>query len=163
METPATPFEKPKNVPLQWTAPRHPHHERTKTWYIGMGAFVALCLAYALWTAGWSFAVVIVLIGVAYAGLHRTPAAMGTLRIDEEGCTWDGTLIPWERLKDFWILRLPEYNEVHIARRRGILEIIVQTGDIGVPELRATLSQFLPERPDQAERLIDRIIRLTKL
>ena len=163
METPTSTLEKPKNVPLQWTAHRHPDHLRSKKWYIAMGIFIALCLVYALWTAGWSFAIVIVLIGIAYAGLHRTPPAMGTLQIDEEGCTWDNEVISWDRLKDFWIVRLPEYNELHIVRKRGILEIIVQTGDIPVPEIRATLSQFLPERQDQSERLIDRIIRLTKL
>jgi spore coat protein CotF len=66
-------------------------------------------------------------------------------------------------LKDFWIVRLPEYNELHIARKRGVLEIVLQTGDMSVPDLRATLSQFINERQDQTERLIDRIIRLTKL
>ena len=163
MDTQKTAFEAPKNVPLEWTAHRHPDHQRDARWYAAAGACLFLCLVYAFWTGGWSFAIVLVLIGVAYAGLHKSPAAMGKLRIDVEGITWDGELIGWDRLKDFWIVRLPEYNELHIARKRGVLEIVLQTGDISVPDLRATLSQFINERQDQTERLIDKIIRLTKL
>ncbi len=163
MDTQKTAFEAPKNVPLEWTAHRHPHHVRTMRWYVCAGVFLGLCLLYAFWTSGWSFAMVLVLIGIAYAGLHKTPAAMGTLRIDVEGVTWDGELITWDRLKDFWIVRLPDYSEIHIARKRGVMEIVLQTGDIPLPDLKATLSQFLPEREDQSERVIDKIIRLTKL
>ncbi len=159
METPETQV----NVPLEWTAHRHPDHVRSKHWYIGAGIFLGLCFVYALLTSGWSFAIVMVLIGIAYAGLHRSPPAMGTIRIEQEGVTWDGQLITWDRLKDFWIVRLPEYNELHITRKRGVLEVIVQTSDIPTPDIRAALSQYLPERQDQGERLIDRIIRLTKL
>lgn len=163
METPTPTFEKPRNIPLQWTAHRHPEHERSLRWYIGAGTVAGLCLIYALWTSGWSFAMVIVLIALAYAGLRKSPPALDTIRFDEDGCTWEGKLRPWNSLRDFWIVKLPEYDELHITAKRGVLEIVIQTGDIPSLEIRSTLSQFLPERADQDERLIDRIIRLTKL
>lgn len=158
-----TPIEKPKNVPLQWSALMHPEHERTSRWYVAAGLCALALIAYAIWTAAWSFVVVIVMIAIAYVWLRSTPPAMGTIRIDEDGVTWHGKLLPWDSLKDFWIVRLPGYTELHMARKRVGGEIIIQTGNIPSPELIATLSQFLEQRQDQGERLIDKIIRLAKL
>lgn len=162
-QTPNTQEPHSPKVHLEWTALMHPEHERTHTWYIGAGICAGILMIYALFTGAWSFALIIALVAGAYVFVRKTPSAMGSIRLDEEGCTWNGKLMLWGSLKDFWVVRLPNYHELHITKKRSVGEIVIHTGDIPTPEIRSVLSQYLTERADQGERLIDRIIRLCKL
>ena len=155
--------QNPPKVLLEWSALMHPDHDRTHKWYIAAGVCAGALILYALFTGAWSFALVIALIVGSYGILHKSAPAQGSIRFDEEGCTWNGKLILWGSLKDFWVVRLPQYHELHITKKRAVGEIILQTGNIATPEIRSVLSQYVAERTDQGERLIDRIIRLCKL
>ena len=62
-------------VLLQWQAPTIVRHERSKRWYIVAGVFAAVCIAYALWSGAWSFALVIAAI---------VKVLVGGLRVSEE-------------------------------------------------------------------------------
>lgn len=149
---------------LEWTALTHPDHERTTRWYIAGAVFGAACMVYGIVSGAWSFVLVMLLIAGMYAFMHRVPPSSATLRIAEDGITYSGTFTPWALVRDFWVLNLPQWNELHIMKTKGGLrELIIHTNDISVPQLKATLSQYIKERVDQKERVMDRIIRLCKL
>ena len=155
------------NVLLSWKAPVHAEHERSRRWFMYAGAFVALCIVFALFTKAWSFAVVMIAAAGLYAAMHRKNVAApdAEIVIFENGVLFGGTYTRWELCKDFWLLALPEWRELHIVRKTGSpREIVIQTtAQIPFPQIRATLSQFLTERVDQKERVLDRCIRFFKL
>jgi hypothetical protein len=152
-------------VLLQWQAPTIVRHERTKRWYVVAGVFAALCVAYALWSGAWSFALVIAAIVLSYFVSHRSSHVPEVqVAITKNGVLYNGTFTRWNNITCFWLLSFPGWKELHIQKTQGLLrEITVQLGDITVPDIRALLSQYTQEHPDQKERLLDRIIRLCKL
>ncbi|MDD5041343.1 MAG: hypothetical protein PHX87_03675 [Candidatus Peribacteraceae bacterium] len=150
------------HILLEWTAPERPPHNRGKRWYLIAGAVAILFLAYALFTQAWTFAVVIVLLGVIYGLIHGKPPITHTVQISSQGLQWDKHLIPWSDLNSFWMLQGAGYVEVHIERKKaGSLQ--VQTGNNPPLEIASALSQFLPIISDRRETILDYIIRICKL
>lgn len=164
MDTP-TPVTQEPVAPLQWSAYLHPEHERSHRWYIIGGLFVTLCILYGVFFyGGWSFALVMLLIAGMYFMLRRAPPAVGTIQLEDKGFTLSGQFTNYKDCTSFWFIKLPDYTELHIRKKRSVIpEAVIQTGPIAIPEIRAFLSQKLPEKEDQQERLIDRVIRLCKL
>jgi hypothetical protein len=151
-------------VLLHWRAATQTDHQRSTRWYIVAGVIAGGCIGYGLISGAWSFALVVTLIVGAYAFLHHAPVATAEMVIAEDGLTYNGIFAPWSNVLDFWFIELPGCTELHVMKKTGgIRELSLQTGDIPVPQLRAVLSRFLTERPDQKERLLDRIIRISKL
>jgi len=150
------------NILLEWTAPERPPHGRGKRWYLIAGFIATLLLAYALFTQAWTFAVVIVLLVIVYALLHKKPPLKHTVRITPQGLQWDKRLIPWSELTSFWMLQGPGYVEIHIDRKRAP-NLLVQTGDRTPIEIAAALAQFITPITDRRESILDYIIRICKL
>ena len=152
-------------VLLNWKAPTIVQHERSKRWYVYSGVFAAACIAYSLFTGAWSFALVIAAIVLSYVVSHRSQHIPEVqVAITKNGVLYDGTFTRWKNISCFWLLSFPGMKELHIQKTKGLLrEVTVQIGDIPLPEIRAILSQYIQEHPDQKERILDRIIRLCKL
>ncbi|MBI3619269.1 hypothetical protein HY213_04540 [Candidatus Peregrinibacteria bacterium] len=166
MEPPNTPTPTPSQtlpLPLSWSAPIHPVHERSKRWYL-IGGIVALaCAAYGILTGTWSLTLVTLLIAAMYYLLRKSPPIIKQITIAEIGVTFDGAFIPWSGFDGFWFIQTPLFIEVHLHRTAAKQEMVIQTGEISVTDIRIALSQFLTERADRTERLVDRIIRICKL
>ncbi len=150
------------NILLEWTAPERPPHSRGKRWYLLAGSIAALLLVYALFTQAWTFAVVIVLLVVVYAILHKKSPIKHTVQVSPQGLKWDKNLIPWHELTAFWMLQGPGYVEVHIDRKRAP-NLLVQTGDRTPAEIAMALAQFITPISDRRESILDYIIRICKL
>lgn len=133
-------------------------------WYAGGTITLACFAAYGMWSGAWSFAAVMALIGLVYFLLRKTPTYLRKVTILQEGIDMNGILLRWDDCRSFWVIRTPQWNELHVRRKFGMPRVLsVQTGRIDPMQIRALLSQFLPEEADRHEHLVDRIIRICKL
>lgn len=142
-----------------------PQHERSRRWYLIGGITVLAAVLLGLFTANWIFSFVCLLIALLYYLQRNAPPVIKTIELTEKGVTFDGAFTRWDDCRDFWILTLPDYSELHMDRKKGGLtrEIVIHTEDVPTDSIRQTLTQFLPERSQQRERIVDMIIRLCKL
>lgn len=120
--------------------------------------------AYAILAGAWSVALVTILLGGVYYLVRREPTPLKYIRIEKDGFQFQDTFTPWKQCKDFWLVQTPLFTELHIRKLSGVLpEVIIQTGTIDTPALRAAISQNLAMKTDQQERALDAIIRICKL
>ena len=163
-----TPPAQTQNAPpplFEWVAPTHYDHERTKRWYVVWGG-IAFAIAFvALLTGAWSVSVVTVVVAATYAIAHHEETPLRRMRIERDGFTFGEVFVPWSGCKDFWLIKTPLFQELHIVRTSGSpREVCIHLNpEIDPTLLRTSLSQYLSIRPDQHERLLDIIIRLCKL
>lgn len=149
---------------LQWTALEKPSHIRGKRWYISVGLVVIGLMAYAIFTAAWSFLVVIALMAIVYGLVHHKPHPQNTVTIMERGLQWNRNTIPWEDCTGFWMLQGPGYVELHIEAKKGWKRhLTVQTGTNDPLQIHGLLTQFMPFLPDRRENILDAILRICKL
>ena len=163
-ETPADTSAPQREPLLEWSAPTHPVHERSPQWYVFASVAIVALIVFGILSGNWTMSLLSALIGGVYYLTHRHPPVIRHIAIEETGFAFGDHYYHWDECVDFWIVRTPRYGELHILKRKGFdKELIVQTGDIDQTVIRATLSRFLPIRPDQAERFVDMFIRICKL
>lgn len=151
-----------ENPLIQWQAPKHLHHQRTRMWYIGAVLFIAACLAYSFYTSAWSFTVVLFLIVVLYSYIHESKPPEKTIRIWERGYVVDDKFVQWSACTGYWFLKGKGYYELHIEKKNGY-ETKIQTGNIDPYDIHNILSPLLPELTNKKESVLDTIIRICKL
>jgi len=149
---------------LAWEGLSAPLHDRGRRWYVIGGAVTLLVIIYGLVSGAWSMSLVAAAIAGMYVLRRNAPVVTRRIEIISTGIVLDGDFAPWADYKDFWLVQTPAYSELHLMRTGGFSrEIVVQTGSVNPQSIRMTLSEYLQERADQKERLLDMIIRICKL
>lgn len=149
---------------VTWSAPITPHYHRTMRWYVIAFIIIALCVTYGILNDSLPFAAVAILVGIVYALLHRHAPPDRTITFTALGVTLKSRSLAWTELKGFWLLRTPDYTELHlIPSAPRSADLIIQTGMQNIETLRALLQTRLPELTDRKERMIDTFIRICKL
>lgn len=77
--------------PLSWQASEYVHHDKQAIWYIALGAVTIALLALAIFMQAWTFAALVVVLGVGIGVLAGRPPhtvqyilSEGGLRVDEK-------------------------------------------------------------------------------
>lgn len=150
---------------LAWDGQSRPNHERSSKWYLYGGVAVLVCVIFGILTSAWSFSIVMMLIGGMYFLTRNAPEPVHHIELSREGVTFRGEFSLWKDCKDFWLLQGPDYVELHIMRMKLVNpEIVIQLPPgTDVRVIRTVIGNFLSERPDQRENLLDTLIRLAKL
>ncbi len=153
-----------QQVLATWQAPILPRHERSKRWYAIGGTAVVACAAYGIVTGSWTLTVVSLLCGAMYYLVRDHVPPLKTVVITDKGVLLEEKFTRWEDVSGFWILNTPEYSELHfvpkLARRSDIL---IQTGDRNLEDLRIAIGSHIPEFTDKRESFLDALIRTAKL
>ncbi len=153
----------PKEDPiLEWRAPQHLHHKRTRFWYVIAAAFIAICIGYSIFTSAWTFTFLIVVVTCAYWKVHNQEPLIRRMRVWKRGYAIDDTYTDWGECTGYWILRMDEYCVLHIEKSNGVVTHI-QTGEVDPYLLHDVLSPIIANIPDRHERPLDTIIRICKL
>lgn len=151
-------------VPLSWSALSVAHHDRSPRWYAIAGAIVSLICIYGILTRDWSLTLMAIVVAGTYFLLRNAAPPLHRIALERDGFEWDGVFTSWIDCKEFWFVSTPTYTELHIHRLKNKPhEVIIQTGDIDVPALRASLCDILPYASDRRERLLDTFSRICKL
>ncbi|MSR85373.1 hypothetical protein EXS71_02985 [Candidatus Uhrbacteria bacterium] len=149
-----------------WEAPAHIHHERGPGWYAGMVVIALFFVAYAIWTANFLFAFLILLIAIILllAG-HDEPRKI-LIQIGAHGIVRDGKLYSYSDIEEFALVYQPPMTKMlyiePASSMRPRLRIPLEDQD--PVQIRDHLRQFLKEDLDlQGEHFSDIIARLLRI
>ena len=149
-----------------WETWEYPPIERTGTWYaiatlLGIG-----CLLYALFTANYIFAVLIVLFAMFIMMRDiRKPARMQTY-LTTEGIIFNNRMYPFQSMRDFSIAYNPPTIKNLYVTFSGTMQppLSIPLEDTDPNLVRAALSSFLKENIGRDyETLTDTLRRVYKL
>lgn len=149
---------------LSWHAKSKVDHSRGTLWYVIGGALSGVMIVYGVLAGQYMVTVVFLLLPAAYYLARKQDHRIHEVHVREDGFELDGRLTPWGECKEFWILQGPGYFELHIAPVRQFApEIIVQTGETDPYLVRDTLLGFVKPGVGKRERILDALLRFTKL
>lgn len=148
---------------LSWKAPVHPTVIRTKRWYVIAVVIVCTVALYGIVSGAWSLAIVSILAGGMYILVRDHKPPLRTIDLHQSGILFGGTFRRWDEFAGYWLLPTPTYTELHLTPLTGGRDIVIQTGEQNIAQLRMILGQRIPELTQKRESLIDTIIRFCKL
>lgn len=155
------------NIPsiLEWQTLDSPPHDRSDRWYLWGAVGVLIGCAYGLLTGSFATALVFLLIGAIYFLLRRHAPRTITVRITGVGLVIDEELLPWNMVREFWILVGPTWSQLKLSPQQtlGYERTVLIPGTIDIGAVRQSLLDFIPERTGQGERAIDMLSNYFKL
>ena len=149
-----------------WEAPAFERHERSTRWYAVMAIVALVLVAYAVWTANFLFAFLVLLAAImlVLAGNESSPAVL--VQIGDNGVVWDGEFVPFEKIRHFAIVYQPPELKVLYVQPRNMVRprMRIDLGDQDPVELRNHLKQYAFEDLNlQEEHASDTFARLFRL
>jgi len=151
---------------LTWQVDEYHQHARSRTWYI-LGAIVSVALiVYAIATANFLFAVIILMIGI--ITLLSTFSAPDKIEVilTTTGVVLGNAFYPYKDIKDFSLVYdPPEIKVLYLDFHKPWLPLVsVPLEEVDPNRVRETLLPFSLENLDRAEEsLTDVVRRLYKL
>lgn len=151
---------------ISWTIPEYREHARGRRWYVVAIAAGAALLSYAVLTANFLFALIL-LIAIFVTALHDRRSAPDVLfEIAENGINIGETHYSYNRFKSFWMYYEPdEAKTLFLEFKSGVrprLSIPLQNKN--PLRVRSILLAHLPEDIEREnEPLSEQLIRLLKL
>ncbi len=127
------------------------------------GLIALSMIAYGIVTSAWTMSVAVAMVSGLFFLIRNEKHKVHRIRILPIGIELDGVLHAWNKWKNFWILVGPHYGELHVATTGWYADLLIQTGPVDPFEIRDVLLNYLPQNPNQKERLLDTLIRFCKL
>lgn len=100
---------------MSWEIPEFEHHERGRRWYVVALIVIAALLIFALTSANYLFAILIIIFAITYyLQISRRPMNV-TISITEKGIAIGDRLYPYDTLRSFWVIyKPPEVNTLYL-------------------------------------------------
>ncbi len=152
-----------RRVLIAWEAPEFRKFKKDIKWLIGIIAVVVILGAFFAWQRNWSaLAVTVAGALVFYMYGQRDPRVI-RYSIDAEGFHRGEQLVDWNDLKSFWISESSEGATLYLETTARFINFEkIDLENVGLADLRRTLSARLPQSKTQSEDLFDRISRIIK-
>ncbi len=149
-----------------WEAPSRIKYSRGSRWYLFMSLAAVFLVAYAVWTANFLFAFIILLIAIilVLAG-NEDPSAV-LAQVGDNGIVWNGRLYLFQDIDNFAVVYRPPVSKILYLELKNPLKprLNIPLEDQNPIELRAHLQQYIKEDLDlQSEHLSDILARLLKI
>lgn len=154
-----------KEILYEFSFPEYEIQQRGKLWYIIAGTVIALLVVYAVVTANYLFALVIVLLaGVLALRDFRAPAQV-SFQIAEDALYVDGKRIPYSDVSLFWIIYEPPlFKNLHVTFSTMRPSLRVPLLDVDPVELRTFFRTKVKEDMEKrTESPIDIFAKILKL
>lgn len=151
---------------MQWTVPEYRQYERSRRWYWLAGVVLAGLLAYALFTANYLFALLIIIASVIVVLQDKTQAPAIDFTIAENGIALGRQWYDYGRFQSFWIYYEPDeaktlFFEFKTKVRPRLAIPLFNKNPLHV---RSTLLKFLTEDTSKEnEPMSEQLSRLLKL
>jgi hypothetical protein len=148
----------------RWSAPEHEEYTVGKKFYTYATIFLALLIAYAIYSNSPIMAITFILVGVVgYLYLQKKPRVVN-FSITVEGIIAENEIYEFDNLKSFWIFYDPPQEKLLSLRSKSIFTpyIHIPIGDEDPVKIRQILIDFIPEVKqnhnivDIAERFLHR-------
>lgn len=149
-----------------WEAPAHEAVERGKRWYLYMALIALLFTGYAIYTANYLFAFIVLLTAMilTFAGSQKPEKIL--IQIGNNGVVYDGKLYMYDDLYDFAIIYNPPETKVLYIEPKGWAKprLRISLEDEDPVAIRGHLKKYLEEDLDlRDEHVSDIFGRLLKL
>jgi hypothetical protein len=151
----------------RWVIPEYTQHERTRGWYVSAALVAVALVTWAVWTANFLFAVIVLLGVVVLVARHRQVPAQLTVALFVDGVAVGEAFYSYRDLKSFWIIYEPQddVRTLYFLFRSGWrprLPIPLQEQD--PLEVRRTLLTYLEEDLErESEPVSDYIGRVLRI
>lgn len=151
---------------MSWESWEYPPVERSRRWYVIASMFGIALLLYALLSANFVFAVIILMFAVIQLMKDlRKPARM-EIHITTGGIVFGNDFYPYENIRDFSIVYYPPDVKTLYIAFNGVMSptLTVPLEDVDPNEVRQSLLPYAFENLNRdREYLTDLISRLYKL
>ena len=149
---------KPIETILEWQAPEFRHYPKNAAWFITFGIIVALLVLYELVQHDWFGAISIVIISALFAAfaLHRPKEV--TVRLTTHGLHIDDTNIPYNNIRQFWIVDTDNHKTLNIETTAYLNhQLAIELHEQDPDEVQEILVELLPEKVDNDETVAQKI------
>ncbi|MDD2656106.1 MAG: hypothetical protein PHQ18_00850 [Patescibacteria group bacterium] len=145
----------------EWSVPEYDQHERNTAWYVIMGIFGVILLAYSLFTSNFLFSLILVLfIVIIFLQSHQEPIII-PFRITDLGVIINDRFYLYSELSNFYIIYNPEENLkiIYIETLGNFTpKLRVPLMDMDPNEIRITLRSFIDEDLEKEEEPLSDMI-----
>lgn len=150
--------------PVTWQAKEYVHHEKNSTWFIAFGVvMVLLMLVATLFMRSWTFAALLVVIGVVILILAKRPPRVMSYSLSDKGLHIGDTLHSFADFRAFGVIHDgEEYSIMLIPTKRFLPGITVYFPEESGEEIVDALGSRMPMQELRLD-IIDRIVRKLRL
>ena len=149
-----------------WETPSWEHAERGPKWYLWMAGVSAVLLLYAVFTANYLFALIILLVGIIIVLAGNEPPRTVLVQVGHNGVVVNGQLYQFGELLEFAIVYHPPHIKVLYLQPKSYVRprLRVSLEEQDPVEIRNHLKQYLQEDLDLREEhfsdIIGRLLRM---
>ena len=150
---------------MEWETDEYVHHHRSTFWYVTASVVGVGLIIYAIATANFLFAVIILMIGIITLVTSMAPPERIAVMITNTGLVIGEEYFEYKHVKDFSIAYDPPDVKLLYIDFNALWHpmIAIPLEEVDPNDVRMALSRFLPEDHDRSEeRLTDLFRRLYK-
>lgn len=154
------------DIVYEWWVKEYEQHDRSRRWYIVMGALALFCILYGMFTNDYLFALIIVLLGIILYLHELQEPLMVYFAITQTGIILGKKYYRFGELKNFWVLYNPPIvKNIYFSLDNAIkYRLVVPLLDFDPRPIREYLGQFIDENTEiEEEPFIDQLARVLKL
>lgn len=150
---------------LSWDTALYTEYERGKLWYFIAGLIAVSTILLSLFFGSKTFALVILVISVAYILLSTKDVPHVKASITPAGVRFGDHFHNYEDIEYFWIEKhLPNFQSLHLIKKTSrFRDIEIQFYAFTDTELINTLQRFVPYNPEKEPGLVDHLVHVLKL
>lgn len=141
-------------------------HPRNSRWYLWMGLIAIAFFAYALFTANYLFAFIVILSAIILVLAGNEAPRRGLVQIGHNGIVYDGTFYLFEKIQDFALVYQPPELKILYIQPKNALKprLRIELDDQDPIALRNHLKTYVDENTAlRGEHYSDIFARLLKL
>lgn len=149
-----------------WEAPEYPKYDRSKSWYLIMTLVAIFFVAYAIWTANFLFAFIVLLSAIILVLVGNKDPNRVLVQIGDHGIVWNGKFYPFQELENFSVVYQPPYSKILYVEHGGFIRprLRISLEEQNPLDIRNHLLRYVPENLDlRDEHLSDILARLFRI
>jgi hypothetical protein len=149
-----------------WEAPSWERYERGPKWYVWMGLVVLALTVYAVFTANYLFAFIILLTAIILILAGNQEPHPVLVQIGHNGIVYDGRMYQFGELSDFAIIYHPPHTQILYIQPRNPAKprLRIPLGEQDPVAIRGHLKTYVDEdlnlREEHFSDILARLLRL---
>ena len=143
---------------FSWQAPELRHYPKNPAWYITLAIIIALLVIYQIFQNDYFGAVSLIVIAVIIVVFARQTPKLVEMEISDLGIHINNDLIPYTRIRHFWILDEGTHKTLNFETTAYLNHILtIELEDTDADELYEFLVDILPEHEAPSPTLAQKI------
>ena len=143
---------------INWEAPEFKHYQKNTAWYITLVIIVALLITYQVIESDYFGAISLAVVAGFIIFFARHKPKIIPVEISDQGIHINETLIPYSRIKHFWVIDSDAHKTLNIETTAYLNHILtIELGDQDADLVRDVLIELLPEHTETEPTVSQRI------